>query len=156
MPDAFTPDADPTDGGGDDAALADAGDVDLGPSDAGAEDGGGVSCDYVGVDEVIVVCSGDYTFVNHFISTLGAPSCPPFYGFAVGGPRFDGFASAIASNTDCDPTCQYHFATSVTRLYCGRRTGFETLAATGCPDVYRFAEGYYPSVEAHDLANPCP
>jgi hypothetical protein len=24
-----------------------------------------------------------------------------------------------------------------------------------CADLYRFSEGYYPSVEAHDAANPC-
>lgn len=112
------------------------------------------ACSYVAVDEVVVLCGADYVFVSHF--TSDAPRCPPFYAFDPDGAHFPNTAAAIASDATCDASCEWHFATSVTRLYCGHRTGYETLSATGCADVYRFAEGYYPSVEAHDAANPCP
>jgi hypothetical protein len=111
-------------------------------------------CSYVAVDEVIVLCGTDYTFVSHFTSELS--SCPPFYGFDPEGEQFSDSASAIASNTSCDATCQWHFASEVSRLHCGHRDGYEILSATGCDDVYRFSEGYYASVEEHDAANPCP
>jgi len=140
-------------------APADAGS----PSDAAADvDAGGPTgpdagaCNHVAVDDVVVSCGGAYRFVSRFVSDVGGAACPPFYGFSPDGPRFDDVASAIASDATCDASCQYRFAMSVTRLYCGRRTGYEVLTATGCPDLVRFAEGYYPSVEAHDAARPCP
>lgn len=159
--DTSTPDTGTTDGGGsEDGGASDAG------RDSGASDSGGpvdaapaidsdvARCDYVAVDEVIVQCDGRYTFVNHFTSTV--PGCPPFYGFTPDGPHFDSFAAVIASDATCDATCEWHFATSVSRIYCGHRDGYEVLAAEGCADVYRFAEGYFASVEAHDAAHPCP
>jgi hypothetical protein len=146
-----------------DAASEDAGDApDAGePRDAATDtdastptlDAG--ACDYVAVDEVVVRCDMRYVFVSRFQSE--APGCAPFHGFDPGGPRFADAASAIASDPTCEPMCQWRFATSVSRIYCGRRSGYETLSAPdpACADLYRFAEGYYPSVEAHDAANPC-
>jgi hypothetical protein len=159
--DAAPPDA------GSDATLDDAGDVsDAAPNDAGdtldaatdtdastPRDAG--ACDYVAVDEVVVLCSTDYAFVSRFVSEVSG--CAPFHGFTPSGPRFADTASAIASDASCDPTCQWRFATSVSRIYCGRRSGYETLTAPDptCADLYRFAEGYFASVEEHDAAYPC-
>lgn len=130
-------------GGGVDASRADAGTTDAGPA-----------CDYVGVDEVVVRCDGDFTFVSYFSSTV--ESCDPFWGFSPEGPRFEDAASAIGSDPSCDADCQYDFSMSISRVYCGRRSGYEVLTAEGCPDVYRFDTGWYASVEEHDAANPCP
>jgi len=166
--DAGVTDASRADAGNSDAGERDAGDRDAGSSDAGASDAGvadassgdaatadaGVDCAYVAVDEVVVSCGGDYTFVNQFVSGVGA-ACPAFYAFDVDGPRFDGFAATIASDPTCSSACVYEFATSVTRLYCGRRTGYETLTAIGCATLFRFPDGYYTSVEAYDASHPC-
>ena len=154
--DAGSDDAGAVDAGAVDAGDVDAGALDAGATDAGAIDAGAAMCGYVGVDDVVVSCGGEYRFVSRFIDGEGSPDCPEFYGFSPDGARFDGFDAAIASDPTCDATCVYRFATSVTRLYCGRRTGYETLAAAGCPELYRFAEGYFSSVEAHDAAHPCP
>ena len=153
--DAGSIDAGTADAGTDDAGTDDAGNDDAGAVDAGMApmDSGTAGCDYVGVDEVIVECGGRYVFVSRFESTVRG--CEPFFGFDPEGPRFSSYAEAIASNATCDATCQWHFASAVTRLYCGRRSGYEVLEARGCPDLYRFPEGYYPSVEAHDAAHPC-
>ena len=140
-----------------DAALIDAGefsdaatgtDASTPALDAGA-------CDYVAVDEVVVRCDARYVFVSRFQSD--APGCAPFHGFGPAGPRFADAASAIASDPTCEPMCQWRFATSVSRIYCGRRSGYETLSAPdpACADLYRFAEGYFASVEEHDAAYPC-
>lgn len=142
-------DADVEDAGATDAETSDAGD-----QDAATEDGGPPGCDYVAVNEVVVRCDGEFTFVGNFASTV--EGCEPFWGFSPEGPRYDDAASAIGSDPSCDAGCQYRFSTSVSRMYCGRRSGYEVLAAEGCPDVYRFDTGWYSSVEEHDAANPCP
>jgi hypothetical protein len=141
-----------------DADTADAGDARDAASmdDAGASDDAGLdACGYVAVDDVVVRCDMRYVFVSRFQSDT--PGCAPFHGFDPGGPRFADTASAIASDASCDPTCQWRFTTSVTRLYCGRRTGYEQLSAPdpSCGDLYRFAEGYFASVEEHDASYPC-
>jgi len=151
--DAGERDAGGSDAGGSDAGASDAGAVDASSGDAAMADAG-LDCAYVAVDEVVVSCGGDYTFVNHFVSELGA-ACPAFYAFDVDGPRFDGFAPTIASDPTCSSACVYDFATSVSRIYCGRRAGYETLTATGCATLFRFPEGYYMSVEAYDASHPC-
>ncbi|MEZ4249280.1 MAG: hypothetical protein R3B99_13715 [Polyangiales bacterium] len=141
-------------GSTDDAGLADAGE-DATSQDAGsdADVDAGDGCDYVAVDEVVVRCDGTFTFVNHFTSTVDG--CDDFYAFTPDGPRYEDYASVIASNPACDAGCQYRFSTSVSRIYCERRTGYEILRAEGCDDAYRFPEGYYASVEEHDAAHPC-
>lgn len=148
-----------SDAGHDAAAPVDAAMVDapVDPHDAAmGGDANIAACTYTAVDEVIVLCGLDYVFVSHF--TSGVHGCPAFYAFDPDGAHFTDTASAIASDATCDATCEWHFATSVSRIWCGHRSGFETLTATGagCADIYRFPEGYFPSVEAHDAAVPCP
>jgi hypothetical protein len=141
-------DADVADASGTDAETSDAGD-----RDAAAEDGGPPGCDYVAVEDVVARCDGRYTFVTYFSSTVD--DCEPFWGFSLEGPRFEDAASAIGSDPSCDAGCIYDFAMSFSRIYCGRRTGYERLTSEGCPDVYRFDTGWYASVEEHDAAHPC-
>lgn len=116
-------------------------------------DGG--ACEYTGLDEVIVLCRDAYTFVSRIGVFPASAECPEFYVVGTDTDRYASTAEAIAGES-CDPTCQWRFSMSVSRVYCGVRSGYESLRAEGCPDVYRFSEGYYPSVEAHDAAHPCP
>lgn len=132
-------------------AVADA--SDSAPVDADASET--TSCDYVDLDDVLVKCSGKYALLGYFDVDPASASCPPFWGFGGKTPHYATKDAAIAGQ-GCDATCVWTFATAVTRLYCGHKDGYETLKASGCPDVYRFAEGYYESVEAHDAAHPCP
>jgi hypothetical protein len=112
------------------------------------------ACGYVDVDDVVVMCDGKYVMLGYFNVVPGSSSCPPYWAFPgkSGHPTKE---DAIAA-AGCSAMCIYKFSTSVTRLYCGKKTGYEVLRATDCADLYRFAEGYYASVEAHDAANPCP
>jgi hypothetical protein len=126
---------------------------DSAPVDADASET--TSCDYVDLDDVLVKCGGKYALLGYFDVDPAAASCPPYWGFGGKTPHYATKDAAIAGQ-GCDATCVWTFATAVTRLYCGHKDGYETLKASGCPDVYRFAEGYYESVEAHDAANPCP
>ena len=48
------------------------------------------------------------------------------------------------------PACVYDFATSVSRVYCDRRAGYETLTATGCATLFRFPEGDYMHARSAD------
>ncbi|MCB9598844.1 MAG: hypothetical protein H6721_07730 [Sandaracinus sp.] len=143
-------------GASEDAGLADAGLADAG-EDASVQDAGSDAdvdgCGYVAEDEVVVRCDGTFTFVNYFTSAVDG--CAPFYAFTPDGPRFDDYASVIASTPACDAGCVYDFAVSVMRVYCGRRGGYEVLRADGCEDVYRFDDGWYESVEAYDASHPC-
>lgn len=112
------------------------------------------ACDYVDVDDVLVKCSGKYGLLGKFAVDPASSACPPYWSFGGTTAHYETKEAAIAGQA-CDAACVWTFATSVTRLHCGHKDGYETLKATGCPDVYRFAEGYYESVEAHDAANPC-
>ena len=152
--DASSDDASTEDASADvDASDIDADTSDAGDQDAATEDGGPPGCDYVAVEDVVARCDGRYTFVTYFSSTVDG--CEPFWGFSLEGPRFEDAASAIGSDPSCDAGCIYDFAMSFSRIYCGRRTGYERLTSEGCPDVYRFDTGWYASVEEHDAAHPC-
>ena len=144
--DAFTPSPD---------ALAS---IDAGPDTFVAPDAGmpdaAAGCTYDGIDEVVVKCGGAYRFATLFRER--GMACPDFYSFTPEGPRFASYAEVIASDATCDARCIYDFAISVSRVYCGRRTGYERLTATGCADIYRFSEGTFDSVESHDAMYPCP
>jgi hypothetical protein len=142
-----------TDADVDDADVTDAETSDAGDQDAATEDGGPPGCDYVAVNEVVVRCDGDFTFVGNFASTV--EGCEPFWGFSPEGPRFDSAASTIGSDPSCDAGCIYSPRTAVTRTCSGVRTGYERFVAPDCPDVYRFPAGWYGSVEEHDAENPC-
>lgn len=146
-----------------DASAIDASSAIDAPTDASANpdvptatmDAGG--CDYTALDEVIVECEGAPTFVSRIGVFPTSDACPEFWVVSGRPTHYDSAADAIAGEA-CDAGCQWHFAMSVTRLYCGRRTGYEVLRADGdgCEDLYRFDDGYYPSVEAYDETHPCP
>lgn len=166
-PDAFTatldaltetPDAPSNDDdAGSDAPLAvDAGaDAFIRPADAAPLGDVGFDCAYASIDDVIVKCGERYRSLQHFRSDpTGA--CPDFYGFTATGPHYATPAEAIAADATCNGRCIYDFSNSFSRLWCGRRTGYESLSAEGCSDIFLFAEGYYDSVEAHDAMIPCP
>ena len=118
-------------------------------------DAGG--CDYTALDEVIVECEGTPTFVSRIGVFPASDECPEFWVVGSRPTHYESAAEAIAAEA-CDAGCEWHFAISVTRLYCDRRTGYEVLRADGkgCEDLYRFDDGYYPSVEAYDETHPCP
>ncbi len=134
--------------------------TDAGTTDAGTDapvtepDAGG--CAYTALDEVIVECDDAPTFVSHIGVFPPSDDCPPYWVVGSRPTHYDTAEQAIAGEA-CDAGCQWHFAMSVTRLYCGRRTGYEVLRAeeAGCDDLYRFDDGYYPSVEAYDETHPC-
>jgi len=143
--DAFVATVDASDAGSD--ALRSGDTRDAGPpSDAG--------CSYDPIDDVVVKCGDTYRFVTLFRER--EMTCPDFYGFTPTGPRFASFAAAIASEPTCDASCVYRFSIAVTRLWCGRRSGYDVLRAEGCAQIYRFPAGYYDSVESHDVMVPCP
>ncbi len=147
-------------GGGDDAGadtgLRDAQVVDAWlPPDAG-NDADVARCNYNGVDEIILLCGGEYTWLSHFTSDVA--DCPDIYAFDPELAQYASFEEALAATPSCDASCQYHFSSEVTRRCGNTRSGYEILRATGagCADVYRFAEGYFHSVEEHDALYPCP
>ncbi len=158
-PDAFveTSDAPAAIDAGSDAPLAvDAGtDAYRRPADAAPMSDGGFDCGYSAIDEVVVKCGDRYRFVSFFQSDPEG-ACPSFHGFTATGPQYGTPEDAIASDATCDASCVYRFHMSVTRLWCGNRSGYESLRAEGCPDIYRFPAGYFDSVEAHDAMVPCP
>jgi hypothetical protein len=151
------------DGGSDapstDAPTADVSAIDDAGSDAGGDDAGpgfdGGACEYTALDEVIVLCDGEHTFVSRIGVFPTTDECPEYY--VVGGrpTHYESTEQAI-DGEDCDDSCEWHFSSAVTRLYCGRRSGYEVLRAEGCPDVYRIDGAYYPTVEAYDETHPCP
>lgn len=157
--DAFTetPDAPSNDDAGSDAAIeVDASaDAFIRPADAAPLGDVGFDCNYTAIDEVVVKCGDRYRFVNHFQSDP-PDACPGFYGFTTTGEQYATPQEVIASDPTCSASCVYRFHMSVTRLWCGHRSGYESLRAEGCSDIYRFPEGYYDSVEAHDAMVPCP
>ena len=158
--DAFTETRDApssTDDASSDAALAvDAGgDAFIRPADAAPLSDVGFDCNYTAIDEVVVKCGDRYRFVNHFQSDPPG-ACPSFHGFSPTGEQYATPAEVIASDPTCSARCIYTFHMSVTRLWCGHRSGYESLRAEGCSDIYRFPAGYFDSVEAHDAMVPCP
>jgi hypothetical protein len=145
-------DAGAVDGGSDAGMIAtDDGGADAGPFDAGPF----AMCPYFSIEERVVECSGDFVFVGRFITEEGAPPCPEFYGFSEDGAHYASFEQAIAANSACDDTCVYRFVNGVSRLYCGRRHGYETLEADGCPMLFRIDGEYYESIEEYDRTHPC-
>lgn len=140
-----------------DSSAADAASADSSASDASsAADAADASgCNYTAVDEVLVDCSGTYRFTSYFIADPASASCPPYW--QVGSAAPASTYQQAAMNGGCTTTCTWRFATSVSRLYCGVRSGYESLTGTpeSCPTLYRFSEGFFTSVEAHDEMFPC-
>jgi len=158
------------DSAGSDSSLSDSGGPDSTGSDSstpGASDAGkdaspadtsdavADACGYVDVNDVVVKCGDKYTMLGYFDVVPSSATCPPYWAFA-GKSGYATKEEAIAA-AGCSASCIYQFSTSVTRLYCSKKTGYEVLkAGKGCADLYRFAEGYFDSVAAHDAAFPCP
>ena len=178
--DTLTPDADNEPDGGNDTdpvtdAASDAADTDTVEADttevdaatdaatdagtdaADATDGGGVACEFLDLDIRILDCNGDYKYLRGWTApfdTSGA--CVPYFTISGDDTRYATADDAI-NTTDCSPECQYVASTSVTWLYCGRRTGYIIYrdADERCGDLYEMPEGIYTSLEAHAAENPC-
>ena len=143
-----------------DGASADSGDAaraDSAAADAasGADASDASSCNYNPVNEVLVDCSGSYRFTSYFVADPESAACPPFWQVGTAAPAMS--YEQAAMNGGCSTACVWRFAMSVSRLRCGVRTGYETLTGTpeSCPTLYRFSEGFFTSVEAHDAMYPC-
>ncbi|MBK6690159.1 MAG: hypothetical protein IPG45_37185 [Deltaproteobacteria bacterium] len=147
-PDA-TPDAGPAD-----ADAPDADDLDAGP-DAGpdAGDAGPLPCDYLDLQINLVQCPGGFQYLRGFEDLNGNPNCPPYW--ELGGNQYS-TAPAAVSGQGCNSACIYQASTSVSLIDpCGRRNGYIIFTANGCPDIYEFSDGIFPSVEAWEAQLNC-
>lgn len=143
-PDAADPDASPAD-----ADLLDAG-PDAGP-DAG--DAGPLPCDYLDLQINLVQCPGGFQYLRGFEDLNANPNCPPYW--ELGGNQYSSAAAAV-SGQGCNSACIYQASTSVSLIDpCGRRNGYIIFTANGCPDIYEFADGIFPSVEAWEAQLNC-
>lgn len=151
-PDA-TPDAAVLDAAAPDADNLDAG-LDAGP-DAGpdAGDAGPLPCDYLDLQINLVQCPGGFQYLRGFEDLNGNPNCPPYW--ELGGNQYSSSAAAV-SGQGCNSACIYQASTSVSLIDpCGRRNGYIIFTANGCPDIYEFADGIFPSVEAWEAQLNC-
>ncbi len=131
--------------------------VDASASDAPTTDAASM-CEYYPLDDVLVRCGDRYALVSRIGVVPASDACPDYYGVEGDADQYETADAAIAGES-CDGACRWRAGTSVTRLYCGVRSGFIrfTTDTAGCTtDLYQFPEGYYESVEAHDAAHPCP
>ncbi|MFO0563971.1 MAG: hypothetical protein U0269_38455 [Polyangiales bacterium] len=113
------------------------------------------SCSYANVNDVVVDCAGTYRMVSQFNVVPPSSMCPPYWQVGMSAPAFT--PEQAATNAGCSTACIWNFSMSVSRIYCGVRSGYEVLSGTPnrCGQLYRFAEGYFPSVAAHDAMYPC-
>lgn len=113
------------------------------------------SCAYVNVNDLVVQCSGRPRLVNNFNVVPPDPMCPAYWQVGSSPPATT--VEQAALNAGCTTACVWRFATSVTRIYCGVRSGYDILEGTPptCPRLYNFPEGYFASVEEHDAMFPC-
>lgn len=148
--DAAAPDGGADDAGAQDATPSDA-TVDGGPGDAAAD--GGQPCDYLDLNLNIVLCPGGYEYLRGFEDLNQNPACAPYW--ELRGNSYATSQAAIAGE-GCGATCVYQASTSVSLIDpCGRRNGYIIYTASGCPDLYEFAEGLFPSVEAWEAQLNC-
>lgn len=112
-------------------------------------------CMYTNVNDVVVECSGSYRFVSEFNVVPASRECPPYWQVGTSAPAAT--MEAAAANARCSTACVWNFSMSVSRIYCGVRSGYEVLSGTPnrCGQLYRFSEGYFASVAAHDAMFPC-
>ncbi|MBU6161753.1 MAG: hypothetical protein KGO50_11570 [Myxococcales bacterium] len=120
-------------------------------------DGGDAVCEFLDLDIRILDCNGDYKYLRGWTApfdTSGA--CVPYFTISGDDTRYATADDAI-NTTDCSPECQYVASTSVTWLYCGRRSGYIIYSTPdeACGDLYEMPEGIYTSIEAYEAANPC-
>jgi hypothetical protein len=113
------------------------------------------SCSYANGDDVVVDCGGTYRMVSQFNVVPPSLTCPAYWQVGMSAPAFT--PEQAATNAGCSTACIWRFSISVSRIYCGARSGYEVLNGTSnrCGQLYRFAEGYFPSVAAHDAMYPC-
>ncbi len=113
------------------------------------------SCMYVNVNDLVVQCSGRPRLVNNFNVVPPDPMCPAYWQVGSSPPATT--AQQAALNAGCTTACVWRFSMSVTRIYCGVRSGYDVLEGTPatCPRLYNFPEGYFASVEEHDAMFPC-
>lgn len=144
-----------------DAPADDAPAPDDAPTDAPVElDGGEVdasapACEYTALDEVLVRCGGEYTFVSRVgVFPPDPRRCPEYYVVGARPTHYASTEEAIAAEA-CDDSCVWRRARAVSRIFCEHRSGYEVLSATGCADLYLFDDGFYPSVDAYDSTHPC-
>ena len=113
------------------------------------------ACAYVSIDDKVVHCGSSYKSVHHFSApSSSSTQCPDFWGMTASGPHHASAMDAAAAS-GCDTTCVWSAAISVSMLHCGQKTGFIRFDAAGCPQLYQFPDGYYPSVAAWEAAHPC-
>lgn len=127
------------------------------PSDAPTSDAPSM-CEYYPLDDVLVRCGSRYAFVSRIGVVPASDACPDYYAVEGDTDRYE-TADAAITGESCDGSCRWRAAMSVSRIYCGMRSGYIrfTTDTAGCsPNLYQFPDGYYESVEAHDAANPCP
>jgi hypothetical protein len=120
-------------------------------------DGSAAVCEFLDLDIRILDCNGDYKYLRGWTApfdTSGA--CVPYFTISGDDARYATADDAI-NTTDCSPDCQYVASTSVTWLYCGRRSGYIIYSTPdeACGDLYEMPEGIYTSIEAYEAANPC-
>lgn len=113
-------------------------------------------CTYANVDEKLAECGGFYKLVLQFTRQSGPATCVSQYWVVQGETGQHASAAAAAAAGGCDGQCIWSKAISVTMLHCGQKTGFIRWDATGCPSLFEFPGGWYPSVADFEAANPCP
>lgn len=121
---------------------------------ADAEPAGDAGCDYIDLDAFIVKCSSGFRYAYRFVDTN--QSCAEYFQLGA----FSGSTLLeVIEAAECDPSCQYAPATSVSFIDpCDRRNGYIVFRAADdeqCPPVYEFAEGLFSSVEAWEQALNC-
>ena len=138
----------------DDSGLADAGlAADAAPAvDAGPWDGG-AGCDFLDLQVCIVQCPSGFEYLREFSDVNMTAGCAPFS--MLLGNRYATTPAAIQGE-GCSSQCLYKASTSVSFVdHCNHRNGYIIFRAAGCPDLYEFSNGLFPSREAWEAATHC-
>lgn len=120
-------------------------------------DGGDVACEFIDLDIRILDCNGDYKYLRGWSAPFDTTgTCVPYFTISDDDTQYTTADDAI-NTTDCSADCQYVASTSVTWLYCGRRSGYIIYrdADERCGDLYEMPDGIYTSLEEHAAENPC-
>jgi hypothetical protein len=146
-----------------DVAEGDTTDIDA-EADAGTDavddtetDASPVACEFIDLDIRILDCNGDYKYLRGWTAPFDeSGTCVPYFTISGDETQYATADEAI-NTTDCSADCQYVASTSVSWLYCGRRSGYIIYrdADERCGDLYEMPEGIYTSLEAHAAENPC-
>lgn len=137
-----------------DSGLVDAGPAaDAAPAvDAGPWDGG-AACDFLDLQVCIVQCPSGFEYLREFSDVNMTAGCAPFS--MLLGNRYATTPAAIQGE-GCSSQCLYKASTSVSFIdHCNHRNGYIIFRAAGCPDLYEFSNGLFPSREAWEAATHC-